>query len=242
MIAARGLTKHYGARRALDAVTFTAPDGSITGLLGPNGAGKTTTFRIVSGLLRPDAGEIEIGGPDDDGLATLGVLPHVHGLYGRLTVREHIRYFGALRGLQGSRLESRVSHLVEQLGLTDAAESFTRTLSEGQRVKVAVAGALVHSPHNLILDEPTSGLDVMSTRALHALLRSLREQGACVLFSSHVMHEVSALCDEVVMMAGGRVAAAGPPAALLERHGVASLEDLFVSLSQVSSARESVLI
>lgn len=242
MIAARGLTKHYGARRALDRVTFTAPDGSITGLLGPNGAGKTTTFRIVSGLLRPDAGRIEIGGPDGDGLATLGVLPHVHGLYGRLTVREHIRYFGALRGLPAARLDSRVSQLVEQLGLTDAAESFTRTLSEGQRVKVAVAGALVHSPHNLILDEPTSGLDVMSTRALHALLRSLREQGACVLFSSHVMHEVSALCDEVVMMAAGRVAAAGSPAALLEQHGVDSLEDLFVSLSQISSARESVLI
>jgi sodium transport system ATP-binding protein len=241
MIAAHELTKHYGARRALDAVSFTATDGSITGLLGPNGAGKTTTFRIISGLLRPDAGRIEIGGRDGDGLATLGVLPHVHGLYGRLTVREHIRYFGALRGLRGGRLDSRVGELVEQLGLNAAAESPTRTLSEGQRVKVAVAGALVHSPHNLILDEPTSGLDVMSTRALHALLRSLRDQGACVLFSSHVMHEVSALCDEVVMMASGRVAAAGPPAALLEQRGVASLEDLFVSLSQTSS-EQSVLI
>jgi sodium transport system ATP-binding protein len=235
MIAARELTKHYGARRALDAVTFTAPDGSITALLGPNGAGKTTTFRIASGLLRPDAGRIDVGGRD--GACTLGVLPHVDGLYGRLTVREHIRYFGALRGLRGGRLEARVTQLIDQLGLNAAAESFTRTLSEGQRVKVAVAGALVHTPHNLILDEPTSGLDVMSTRALHALLRSLRDQGACVLFSSHVMHEVSALCDQVVMMAGGRVAASGSPAELLEQHRVSSLEDLFVSLSQIASER-----
>jgi sodium transport system ATP-binding protein len=235
LIAACELTKHYGARRALDSVTFTAPDGSITALLGPNGAGKTTTFRIASGLLRPDAGRIDIGGRD--GVRALGVLPHVDGLYGRLTVREHIRYFGALRGLRGGILEARVSQLIEQLGLNAAAESFTRTLSEGQRVKVAVAGALVHTPRNLILDEPTSGLDVMSTRALHALLRSLRDQGACVLFSSHVMHEVSALCDHVVMMAGGRVAASGRPAALLEQHRVSSLEDLFVSLSQISSER-----
>ena len=229
MIAARELTKHYGAHLALDAVTFTARDGSITGLLAPNGAGKTTTFRIVSGLLRADAGRIEVS--THAGAPALGVLPHVHGLYGRLTVREHIRYFGALRGMGEGGLAARVTQLIEQLGLNEVAGSFTRTLSQGQRVKVAVAGALVHAPQNLILDEPTSGLDVMSTRALHALLRSLRDQGACVLFSSHVMHEVSALCDAVVMMTGGRVAAAGAPADLLERHGVSSLEDLFVALN-----------
>jgi sodium transport system ATP-binding protein len=229
MIAARSLTKHFGARLALDAVTFTARDGSITGLLGPNGAGKTTTFRIVSGLLKADAGRVEVDARA--GAPALGVLPHVHGLYGRLTVREHIRYFGALRGMGKDGLAARVTGLIEQLGLNDAADSFTRTLSQGQRVKVAVAGALVHAPQNLILDEPTSGLDVMSTRALHALLRSLRDQGACVLLSSHVMHEVSALCDAVVMMTGGRVAAAGAPAELLERHGVSSLEDLFVTLN-----------
>jgi sodium transport system ATP-binding protein len=238
MIAARQLTKYYGARRALHEASFTAPDGSITGLLGPNGAGKTTTFRIASGLLEPDAGRVEIGGQRGERSSALGVLPHVHGLYGRLTVREHIRYFGALRGLRGGALESRVGQLIEQLGLNEAAESCTRTLSEGQRVKVAVAGALVHAPHNLMLDEPTSGLDVISTRALHALLRSLRDQGACVLFSSHVMHEVSALCDQVVMMAAGRVVAVGSPAALLEEHRVDSLEDLFVAMSERASTEE----
>jgi sodium transport system ATP-binding protein len=230
MIAARELTKHYGARRALDAVTFTAPDGAITGLLGPNGAGKTTTFRIVSGLLQADRGQVTITGRGGVAPAALGVLPHAHGVYGRLTVREHIRYFGALRGLGGDRLEARVEMLIGQLGLGAAAEMPARTLSEGQRVKLSLAGAIVHEPDNLILDEPTSGLDVVSTRALHALLRSRRDQGACVLFSSHVMHEVAALCDTVVLLVGGTVAAAGPPAILLERHGADSLDDLFLSL------------
>jgi sodium transport system ATP-binding protein len=231
MIAARELTKHYGARRALDAVTFTAPDGAITGLLGPNGAGKTTTFRIVSGLLQADHGQVTITGRNAAASAALGVLPHGHGVYGRLTVREHIRYFGGLRGLAGERLDARVEMLIDGFGLATAADVPARTLSEGQRVKLSLAGAIVHEPDNLILDEPTSGLDVVSTRALHALLRSRRDQGACVLFSSHVMHEVANLCDTVVLLVGGTVAAAGSPAVLLERHGLGSLEDLFLSLS-----------
>jgi sodium transport system ATP-binding protein len=234
MIAALGVTKRYGARLALDSVSFTAPDGSITGLLGPNGAGKTSTFRIASGLMRADAGRIDIG-RNGCVATTLGVLPHVHGLYGRLTVREHITYFGALRGMQGSHLDMRVRELIDQLDLSAAADSQARTLSQGQTVKVALASALVHRPQHLILDEPTSGLDVMSTRALHALLRSLRDEGACVLFSSHVMHEVAMLCDRVVMLAEGRIAAAGAPAEVLERHGLSSLEDLFVSVSRTPS-------
>ena len=234
MIAAREVTKRYGTRLALDSVSFTAPDGSITGLLGPNGAGKTSTFRIASGLMRADAGRIDID--RNQGAAhTLGVLPHVHGLYGRLTVREHITYFGELRGMRGASLEARVIELIDQLDLGAAADSPARTLSQGQSVKVALAGALVHKPQHLILDEPTSGLDVMSTRALHVQLRSLRDEGACVLFSSHVMHEVAMLCDRVVMLADGRIAAAGSPGEVLERHGVSSLEDLFVSLSLASS-------
>jgi len=234
MITSLGVTKRYGARLALDSVSFTAPDGSITGLLGPNGAGKTTTFRIASGLMRADAGRIEIG---RSGRApqTLGVLPHVHGLYGRLTVREHITYLGALRGMRGAGLDARVLELIDLLELSAAADSPARTLSQGQSVKVALAGALVHKPQHLILDEPTSGLDVMSTRALHTLLRSLRDEGACVLFSSHVMHEVAMLCDRVVMLADGRIAAAGVPGEVLELHGVSSLEELFVSVSRTSS-------
>ena len=234
MIAAVGVTKRYGARLALDAVSFTAPDGSITGLLGPNGAGKTSTFRIASGLMRADAGRIDIG-RNGSAAPTLGVLPHVPGLYGRLTVREHITYFGALRGMRGGSLDTRVTELIDQLDLSAAADSQARTLSQGQSVKVALAGALVHKPQHLILDEPTSGLDVMSTRALHALLRSLRDEGACVLFSSHVMHEVAMLCDRVVMLADGRIAAAGAPGEVLERHGVSSLEELFVAVSRTSS-------
>jgi sodium transport system ATP-binding protein len=234
MIAAVSVTKRYGARLALDAVSFTAPDRSITGLLGPNGAGKTSTFRIASGLMRADAGRIDIG-RNGRAAPTLGVLPHVPGLYGRLTVREHITYFGALRGMRGDRLDRRVTELIDLLDLSAAADSPARTLSQGQTVKVALAGALVHKPQHLILDEPTSGLDVLSTRALHALLRSLRDEGACVLFSSHVMHEVAMLCDRVVMLADGRIAAAGTPGEVLERHGVSSLEELFVAVSRTSS-------
>jgi sodium transport system ATP-binding protein len=234
VIAARGLTKRYGTRLALDGVDFTAADGRITGLLGPNGAGKTTTFRIAAGLLAADDGAVEIG--PGDGWRALGVLPHGHGLYSRLTAREQVEYFGALRGLRGARLRARVSDLLAQLGLADRADSPTGTLSEGQRMKVALACALVHEPANLILDEPTSGLDVMSTRALHDVLRTLRGAGACILFSSHVMHEVAALCDRVVMLAHGRVVAAGPPGDLLRVHRVESLEDLFVSLSHDAPA------
>jgi len=234
MITALGVTKRYGARLALDAVSFAAPDGSITGLLGPNGAGKTSTFRIASGLMRPDVGRIDIG-RNGSAAATLGVLPHVPGLYGRLTVREHITYFGALRGMRGGSLDTRVRELIDQLDLSAAADFQARTLSQGQSVEVALASALVHKPQHLILDEPTSGLDVMSTRALHALLRSLRAEGACVLFSSHVMHEVAMLCDRVVMLADGRIAAAGAPGEVLERHSVSSLEELFVAVSRTSS-------
>ena len=184
--------------------------------------------------MKADAGGIEIG-QNGAGDQTLGVLPHVHGLYGRLTVREHITYFGALRGMRGGSLDARVTELIDQLDLDAAADSPARTLSQGQTVKVALAGALVHKPQHLILDEPTSGLDVMSTRALHALLRSLRDEGACVLFSSHVMHEVAMLCDRVVMLADGRIAAAGAPDEVLERHGVRSLEELVVAVSRTSS-------
>lgn len=224
MIAIRSLTKRYGSRQVLDRIGFTAADGSITALLGPNGAGKSTTFRIASGLLRADSGSVEIDG-------SVGVLPHAHGLYGRLTVREHITYFGALRGVRPSHLQGRVDALLGDFGLSAEASQPVRVLSQGQRVRVALASALVHGPRNLILDEPTSGLDVMSVRALHALLRGLRDNGACVLFSSHVMHEVASLCDSVVMLSHGRVAAAGTPASLLASHAAGSLEDVFVSLA-----------
>jgi sodium transport system ATP-binding protein len=257
MIAVRSLTKHYGSRLALDGVSFAARDGTITGLLGPNGAGKTTTFRVVSGLLPADGGEVELndnaegsrGRSDESSFGSwevvswkvtptrsrrrlLGVLPQSPGVYGRLTVREHLFYFGRLHEMPERSLATRAAELLTLLRLNEQADSLASTLSEGQRARVAIACMLVHGPANLVLDEPTTGLDVMSARAVHALLRELRDRGACILFSSHVMHEVAALCDEVVMLARGRVVATGPPLALLERHGAESLEDLFVRVSE----------
>jgi sodium transport system ATP-binding protein len=152
-------------------------------------------------------------------------------LYGRLTVREHVAYFARLHDMAEPALAPRVDELLARLDLNEKADSLVSTLSQGQRARVAIACTLVHGPSNLVLDEPTTGLDVMSARAVHALLRELRDQGACILFSSHVMHEVAALCDEVVMLARGRVVAAGPPPELLERHRTGSLEELFVRLA-----------
>jgi len=243
MIEVSNLSKHYGDHRVLDDVEFVARDGSITGLIGPNGAGKTTTFRIISGLLAAGDGRVTI---DDLNVADplsvrrrLGILPPVHGLYGRLTAREHIRYFGALHGLTRPRIDARVEALLGLLGLHEVADRRAHGFSQGERVKVALACALVHEPRSLVLDEPTAGLDVMTVRALHALLRSLRAAGACILFSSHVMEELASLCDCIVILSRGRVIARGAPEELLRLHGRPSLEDLFVALVETGTARGS---
>ena len=235
MIQVTGLAKRFGTVEAVRDVSFTAPDGRITGLLGPNGAGKSTTLRLLYGALSPDRGEARV-----DGLLTgpehtearrqLGVLPHGAGLYPHLTARENIRYFGELHGMSGAALDQRVDELVAMLELGEAANRKTQGFSQGQKVKVGIARALVHSPRNLILDEPTNGLDVMAIRSLREVLRGLRAAGHCILFSSHVMQEVAALCDEVVIIAGGRVVAAGAPEQLREQAGTTTLEDAFVKL------------
>ena len=234
MIQLDAVSKSYGAVRALDGVSFAVPDGRITGLLGPNGAGKTTALRIVYGVLRPDGGRATVDGIDlaGDRLAAqrrLGVFPHAQGLYARLTAREHIRYFGKIHGLPEDRLDRRVDELVAALGMEDIADRRTEGFSQGQKVKVALARALVHDPHNVVLDEPTNGLDVAATRQVRTLLRDLREQGRCILFSSHVMQEVSALCDRVVVIARGSVVAEGAPDDLRRQTGKESLEDAFVA-------------
>ncbi len=234
MIELDAVFKSFGKVRALDGVSFRVPDGRITGLLGPNGAGKTTALRVIYGVLEPDSGRATVDGHDatrDRAAAQrrLGVLPHAHGLYPRLTAREHLAYFGRLHGLDGPALDRRVEELVEELGLKDFADRRTDGFSQGQRLKVALARALVHAPRNVVFDEPTSGLDVAGTRAVRALLRRLRDEGRCVLFSSHIMQEVSALCDEVVVIAGGKVVASGSPDALREATGKDSLEDAFVA-------------
>jgi sodium transport system ATP-binding protein len=234
VIALDRVEKSFGAVRALAGASFTARDGRITGLLGPNGAGKTTALRIVYGLLAADAGRASVDGIDlaasrEEAQRRLGVLPHALGLYPRLTAREHLAYAARLHGLDGAALDRRVEGLLDLLDLRDVASRRTDGFSQGQRLKVALARALVHDPPNVVLDEPTSGLDVAGTRALRTVLRRLRDEGRCVLFSSHVMQEVSALCDEVVVIARGRVVAAGPPAELQRATGEATLEDAFVA-------------
>jgi sodium transport system ATP-binding protein len=209
-------------------------DGQVTGLLGPNGAGKTTTLRILYTLLGPDRGSACVDGFDvcSQSLEVqrhIGVLPDSRGVYPRLTARENIRYFGNLQGIRGTELEGEIHHLIQLLEMEDFADRRAAGFSTGQRLKVAIARSLVHNPQNVLLDEPTNGLDVMSTRALRHFIDHLRQEGRCVLFSSHVMQEVSALCDRIVVIAAGRVVAAGTPEQLKESTGQDNLEDAFVA-------------
>ena len=235
MIEARALHKEFGAVKAVDDVTFRADDGIVTGLLGPNGAGKTTTLRMLTTLIVPDSGAALIDGIDVtkdpmEARRRLGVLPDARGLYPRLTAREHARYAGRLHGMPKQLLEQRIEELVQQLDLASIADRRTEGFSNGERVKVALARALVHSPRNVLLDEPTNGLDVLATRAVRELIRKLKADGKCVVFSSHVMQEVSALCDRIVVVAHGRVVADGTPDELKARAGTASLEEAFISI------------
>ena len=236
MIEARHLHRRFGDVVAVDDVSFVARDGTITGLLGPNGAGKTTTLRMIYTLVQPDRGEVRIDDVDaaKDPLAArrrLGVLPDARGLYPRLTAREHLRYFGRLHGMTGATLEARIDALVEQLDMKLIADRRAQGFSQGERVKVALARALVHEPPNVLLDEPTNGLDVPSTRATRDIIRRLRTDGRCIIFSSHVMQEVAALCDRIVIVARGRVRAEGTVEELRAQTGEADLEEAFVKLT-----------
>jgi sodium transport system ATP-binding protein len=236
MIRVTGLMKRFGTVQAVDGVTFEAGDGLITGLLGPNGAGKTTTLRMLYGVMKPNAGDISIDGIDalaspQEAQVRLGVLPDGFGLYPRLTGREHIYYFGELHGISGADLRARAEELIKLLDMQRIADRRTGGFSHGERTKVALARALVHRPRTVLLDEPTNGLDVMSTRAVRAIVRRLRDSGHCVLFSSHVMQEVSALCDGIVVIAHGQVVARGTPDELRRQTGHDNLEDAFVALA-----------
>ena len=241
MIGVENIRKRFGTTTAVDGASFSAADGSVTGLLGPNGAGKTTSLRMIYGLMKADSGSITVDGRDvgsdpQSAQARLGVLPDQSGLYGRLTPREHIRYFGNLQGLSGANLESRINEWIGVLGLEAMADRRVAGFSHGERTKVALARALVHEPQNIFLDEPTNGLDVMSTRTVREVIRRLKAHGRCVLFSSHVMQEVSALCDRIVVMASGRVVAQGTSDELLAATGATTLEDAFVALVGLQAA------
>lgn len=235
MIQVTDLSKAFNQVQAVQNISFSAPDGMITGLLGPNGAGKSTSMRLIAGLLEPDTGSATIDGFDTYGQRIqaqqrIGVLPDKRGLYQRLTARENIRYYGRLHGLGGSELEKRIDGLLQLLDMGDIADRQTEGFSTGEQVKVAIARALVHEPQNVVLDEPTSGLDVMSTRVMRQAIRRLRDEGKCILFSSHVMQEVALLCENIVIIANGRIREEGSPEALRKITEQDNLEDAFVTL------------
>jgi sodium transport system ATP-binding protein len=235
MIQVENLHKAFGEIRAVDGVSFTARDGEITGLLGPNGAGKTTTLRMLYTLMRPDSGRVLVDGIDAaaDSLAVrkrLGVLPDARGLYKHLSARENIDYFARLQGVPADEAARRREALIEVLEMRDFAARHAEGYSQGQRVKTAIARALIHDPKNVLLDEPTNGLDVMATRRMRQFMRDLRTEGRCVLFSSHIMQEVAQLCDRIVVIARGRVVADESPEALRLQTGESNLEEAFVKI------------
>lgn len=244
MIEVEALHKSFGPATAVEEVSFVARDGEITGLLGPNGAGKTTTLRMLYTLLKPDRGAIRIDGLDSVSQAQavrrrLGVLPDARGLYKRLTARENIAYFASLHGITPATTRQRTGALVEALQMQDIIDRRTEGFSQGERVKTAIARALVHDPRNVLLDEPTNGLDVMSTRSLREFLRQLKTEGRCVLFSTHIMQEVAALCDRIVIIAAGRVVANGTADELREHAHEQNLEEAFVKIIAGSSLRST---
>jgi len=233
VITVNDIHKSFGKVRAVRGVSFDAPDGKITGLLGPNGAGKSTTLRVLYTVLKPDQGSATIDGSDvvTDSLAArqcIGALPHGAGLYPHLTARENIAYYARLCGLDKQAIDDRVENIVDLLEISDFADRRTKGFSQGQRTKVSLARALVHNPQNVILDEPSNGLDVMATRSLRELILKLKDAGRCVLFSSHVMQEVAALCDDIVIIANGKVAIDDSVDGIRSRTACDDLEDAFV--------------
>lgn len=233
MIKVTDLYKSFGEVKAVRGVSFAADDGKITGLLGPNGAGKSTTLRVLYTVLKPDAGTATIDGHDvvTDSLAArsrIGSLPHGAGLYPHLTARENIAYYARLYELAPELLDARVQTVIDLLDIGDFADRRSKGFSQGQRTKVSLARALVHEPQNVLLDEPSNGLDVMATRALRDVIRQLKAAGKCVLFSSHIMQEVAALCDEIIIIAAGKVALHDTTEGIRNATGCDDLEEAFV--------------
>ncbi len=233
MISVNDLHKSFGEVKALRGVSFQARDGRITGLLGPNGAGKSTTLRILYTVLKPDSGSATIDGVDVvanelQARSRIGTLPHGSGLYPHLTARENIVYYAKLYDMSPDIIDRRVQTVIDQLDINDFADRRTKGFSQGQRTKVSLARSLVHEPQNILLDEPSNGLDVMATRSLRELIRQLKTAGKCVLFSSHVMQEVAALCDEIIIIAEGKVALHDSADGIRNTTGCDDLEEAFV--------------
>ncbi len=235
MIQVNKISKSFGEVQAVKEVSLVAEDGKITALLGANGAGKTTSMRMIYALIKPETGLVTVDGINSTenpiaARAQMGVLPDARGLYKRLTARENMAYFGRLQGMNEADIKKRSDELIDRLGMEKFADRQTDGFSQGQRVKVAIARAIIHDPQNILLDEPTNGLDVMSTRAIRAFLKEEKARGKCVLFSSHVMQEVSAVCDEITVIDAGVVRATGTEAELLTMTGEDNLENAFVNL------------
>jgi sodium transport system ATP-binding protein len=235
MIKINNLAKSFGKVKALNGLSFFAEDGEITGILGPNGAGKTTCLRTLYGLLKADTGSAIIDGIDVSqqpllARQKLGIFPDKFGLYERLTAYEQIDYFASIHGLTGEHKKQAIEQVLHDLDMQELAHRKTQGFSQGQRMKVTLAQSLVHQPQNFVLDEPTRGLDVMSTRILRNHLNKFKAKGHCILFSSHVMQEVAALCDRVIIVANGKLAAQGTPSELCELAGETQLEEAFVKI------------
>jgi len=230
-----GLCRRFGDVVAVDDVSLRCEDGEVTGLLGPNGAGKTTVLRLLGGLLTPDSGHAAVDGlriadGPFEARRGLAMLPDARGLYPRLTAREHVAYFARLHGVDDATTNLRLARLAADIDMNDLLDRRVSGFSQGERMKVLLARALVHEPRNVVLDEPTNGLDVMSRRAVRELLLRLRDEGRCVLLSSHVMQEMAALCDRIYVMARGTIVAEGTREELLDMSAATDLEDAFVKL------------
>ena len=237
MIQAVSLRKSFDGHQALNGLTFSAGDGAITGLVGPNGSGKTTTLRLITGLFRPNSGQVLVDGIDPtlDPMSArlrIGALTDGLGNYPRLTTHEHIWYFGQLRGMSAAELEPRTRFLLDLFDMGEIADRRAQGFSLGERMKLALARAMVNDPPNILLDEPANGLDVRSARALRTLLERLRDAGKCVLLCSHLMAEVSLVCDSVIVIARGQAVAQGSPAELVRANNARSLEEAFVNLTE----------
>lgn len=244
MIKVEQLSKKFGDVQALQQLSFQANDGEITGILGPNGAGKTTCLRTIYGLLKADSGSASIDGVNassDPLLARskLGIFPDKFGLYERLSAYEQIDYFASLHGMKGKTKQQAIERVIEQLGIQDLAARRSTGFSQGQRMKVTLAQALVHQPQNLILDEPSRGLDIMSSRILRDYLLEQKQQGRCIVFSSHVMQEIVSLCDKVVIVANGKLAAQGSPQQLCQQMGETELEEAFVKIIATAQGEQN---
>lgn len=237
MIEVHDLTKRFRGLVAVDAASFSARNGAITGLLGHNGAGKSTTLRILYGLLQADSGsaridQIDVMAAPLKAQEVIGVMTDAHGLNPRLTAREHIEYFARLRRMDKARMRRRTDELIELLDMQDIADRRAEGFSQGEKMKVCLSRSLVHDPQNLIMDEPTNGLDVMTTRSVRSILQSLKAQNKCILLSSHIMQEISALCDEIIVIAEGRVLMQGSLADLAKRTGENDLEEAFMKITR----------